>query len=85
MNPRELGYGNPITIPPTSYHHSQHSEMSAYNQPPRMQQQNQGNIQMQNLNFSRLEDHNVHYHTDKLYDPLRNTLIHPESVQYYQK
>lgn len=84
MRQSDLGYGKPISIPPSSYHHSRHSEMSAANQlPPQLY--NQPNHQMQNLNFSKLEDHNVHYHTDKLYDPLRNTLLHPEAARYYEK
>lgn len=36
---------------------------------------------MNNLNYNRIDQHNIHYHTDKLYDPLRNTLFHPEQVR----
>lgn len=32
---------------------------------------------IRNVRKSRIEDHNIYQATDKLYDPLRNVLLHP--------
>ena len=31
------------------------------------------------MRYSRIEEHNIHRDTDKLYDPLRGVLLHPEN------
>ena len=33
----------------------------------------------QGMRYSRIEEHNIYRDTDKLYDPLRGVLMHPES------
>ena len=32
---------------------------------------------LRNVRRSRIEDHNIYQSTDRLYDPLRNVLLHP--------
>ncbi len=88
MKPNEMGYSNQGFIQTNQYRRSQHSEFNESSRLAGHQQlyQNTQNLaQRENLNYSRLEEHNIHYHTDKLYDPLRNTLIHPETIKYHEK
>lgn len=79
MNPQELGYqGGPQYGGQVShYRQSQYSEAPGSVRFTGAPQQNLTHTQKENLRFARLDEHNVHYHTDKLYDPLRNTLVHP--------
>ena len=36
-----------------------------------------------NLKLSTIDDHNPDMTTDRLYDPMRNIIMHPESVMYH--
>jgi hypothetical protein len=87
MNPQDLGYRasqhNAGQI--SHYRQSQYSEAPGSVRGPGMQQQNLTHSQIEKLRVTRLDEHNIHYHTDHLYDPLRNTLIHPESIKYHEK